>query len=263
MPNSPEIKNLTGTIDSSTQRAAIVLAKIEDNLKDNKEVSIIFESQSQSQRMPASLAKIMSVIVVWDKVKADSIDYKTHAVNVPTGLLQGSSKVYQFFKDKESLPLIELVKASLIASSNEAAYALAEWHSGSQEAFIRNLNEKAQQLGMLSTQWTSASGLDRKAYTTAKDMLLMATVFIKDYPEVMKFCAQKDYGYNGKSIKNTNKLLAKFENVKGLKTGNLAGVGANLINYYCLDNAQYISVVLEAESRALCFEISEHLMQLE
>lgn len=210
--------------------------------------------------MMASLAKIMTVILVWDKIKQDAVDPERTLVEIPIGLLRGSSEYYQFYNKGDKVPLLTLIQSALIASSNEAAYALACWHSSSEEHFVPQMMRKSHLLGLKNSYWTSSTGLERKAYTTSEDMSTLAKVFISQYAQIACYCSRPTFMFKGKKVNNTNKLMPTDADIKGLKTGNLTGVGSNLINYWVKGNVHYISVVLGAENRSHCYQLSKLIM---
>lgn len=224
-------------------------------------VALLRSHNLNDKLLPASLTKVLSLMVVWDKIFAENIDINSHVVEVPIALLRGSSAHYQFFQQHEQVPLIKLLQSALVVSSNEAIYALAVWHSGSEAKFVQKMNEKAASIGMADSLFASASGLIRKGYTTAADMLTMAAYFTTQYPQLTEFAQLRTFEHSGKKLPNTNLLLHLHSEVRGLKTGNLVGIGANLINYFIKNNKEYLSVVLLAKSRADCFEISKKMLK--
>ena len=241
--------------------AAILVACFK--LKDKKisERQILMSVQPNTPKMMASLAKLMTVMLIWDKVKQDNLDPARTLVEMPIELLKNSSEYYQFYKKGEKIPLSILIESALIASSNESAFALACWHSGSESDFIPHMIRKSHLLGLSHSHWTSCSGLERHAHTTAQDMSKLANVFISQYAELAAYCSLKSFEFKGKKVFNTNKLMHADPNVKGLKTGNLAGMGSNLINYWMDDDMHYMSIVLGAENRERCYGLSRAIMQ--
>ncbi|WP_227679598.1 Mur ligase family protein, partial [Psychrobacter sp. Pi2-51] len=240
--------------------AAILVESFE--LEDNKISNslLIMSVQSNTPKMMASLAKLMTVMLIWDKVKQDSIDPLLTLIEMPVDLLRGSSEYYKFYKKGEKIPLSVLIESALIASSNEAAFALACWHSGNEAHFVTQMVHKSHSMGLTNSHWSSCSGLNRNAYTTAQDMSKLSKVFISQYAEIAAYCSLSAFKFNGKKVFNTNKLMRVHSNILGLKTGTLVGIGSNLINYWRNDNTHYISVILGAESRKICYDLSTKIM---
>lgn len=247
-------------INELTDQAAFVVQKF--SLKNNKitERSLLAAVRSNETKVPASLAKLLTVMMVWDKLKKDKIDPFKTMIRMPIDLLPGSNEAYKVFEKNEVVPISELIKATLIISSNESAYVLGLWHSGSEKEFVTAMNEKSINLGLENTCWASSSGLSSKAYSTANDMLKIAETFISDYSEVSKYCSCKFFRRGEKVLKNTNRLIFQDKRVKGLKTGNIVSIGSSLINYWVDEKSHYLSIVLCAENRKTCFALSEFAM---
>ncbi|WP_201550845.1 D-alanyl-D-alanine carboxypeptidase family protein [Psychrobacter fjordensis] len=218
-------------MDNFVTDAAILVESFKLRNNEITDQRLIIENKAVIPKMMASLAKLMTVILVWDKVMENKIDSVTTTVEMPVSLLKGSSEYYQFYQKGEQIPLIVLIESALIASSNEAAFALACWHSGTEQTFVTQMVRQSYFLGLKGSHWTSCSGLDRKAYTTAQDMSKLAKVFISQYGAIAAFCSLKYFEFNGKRVLNTNKLMRSHPHILGLKTGNLVGIGSNLINY--------------------------------
>ncbi|MGE6440248.1 Mur ligase family protein [Psychrobacter sp. NPDC078409] len=254
-----ETKDTTVKEDFNTD-AAILFESFKLRNNEITDQRLIIENKSAIPKMMASLAKLMTVMLVWDKVMQDRIDPVTTTIEMPVSLLRGSSEYYQFYKKGEQIPLIVLIESALVASSNEAVFALAYWHSGNEKTFVSQMVRKSHLLSITNTHWTSCSGLDRKAHTTAQDMSKLAKVFISQYGAIASYCSFKYFEYNGKKVFNTNKLMRSYPNILGLKTGNLVGIGSNLINYWINGDVHYLSIMLEAESREVCYELSEKIM---
>lgn len=258
--DSDDLKNRLLT-DVKTDAAILVERfKLEEN--QCSEHKVITSVQPVVPKMMASLAKLMTVMLIWDKVKQDNIDPAQTLIEMPVDLLKGSSEYYQFYKKGEKIPLIILIESALIASSNEAAFALACWHSGSETDFVPHMVRKSHSLGLTHSHWTSCTGLERQAHTTVQDMSKLAKVFISQYAAIASYCSLGTFKYNNKKVFNTNKLMSVYPNVKGLKTGNLKGIGSNLINYWTDDDVHYLSIVLAAENRETCYRLSEEIMQI-
>lgn len=241
--------------NASVQAESFTLHK---GLISNKKV--LTSVQPEVQKSMASLAKLMTVMLVWDKVIQENIDPVNTIITVPIDKFRGSLEQYSFYSKGDKVSLLTLVQSVLIGSSNEGSYTLATWHSGSEENFVEQMNQKSVQLGLSQTNFLSSSGLTTSALTTAQDMCVVAKVFISEYAEVAINCALRNFEFNGKQVNNTHKLMRDHANIMGLKTGSLAGVGFNLLNYWIEGDVHYISVVLGAESSDICNKVSKQLM---
>lgn len=258
--NSADLKHRLLT-DVKTS-AAILVERFK--LEENKisEHKVIMSVQPVVPKIMASLAKLMTIMLIWDKVKQNNIDPAQTLIEMPVDLLKGSSEYYQFYKKGEKIPLIILIESALIVSSNEAAFALACWHSGSETNFVPHMVRKSYSLGLTHSHWTSCTGLERQAYTTAQDMSTLAKVFISQYAAIASYCSIKTFKHDNKKVFNTNKLIRSYTNIKGLKTGNLVGIGSNLINYWVDKDVHHINIVLGAENRETCYALSEKIMEM-
>ncbi|WP_201589269.1 serine hydrolase [Psychrobacter fozii] len=178
-------------MDNFVTDAAILVESFKLNDNEITDQRFIIENKSAVPKMMASLAKLMTVMLVWDKVMQDKIDSVTTTVEMPVSLLRGSSEYYQFYQKGEQIPLIVLIESALVASSNEAASALACWHSGTEPTFVTQMVRQSYFLGLRGSHWTSCSGLEKSAYTMAQDMSKLAKVFISQYGAIASFCSLK------------------------------------------------------------------------
>jgi len=178
---------------------------------------------------PASLTKLMSAYVVFDALKSQKIDLQqTVGVSERAWKMPGSR---MFIDPKMQVPVEDLVKGMIIQSGNDATVALAEAVGGSVDRFVRLMNERAKILGMKSTRYTNPDGLIEAGHTTtARDLSILATRLLHDFPEYTGYFAMKRYRYPGTPVaneSNRNLLLFRDPTVDGLQTGhsNAAGYG--------------------------------------
>jgi D-alanyl-D-alanine carboxypeptidase (penicillin-binding protein 5/6) len=179
---------------------------------------------------PASLTKLMSAYVVFDALKSKKIDLKqTFGVSERAWKMPGSR---MFIDPKMQVPVEDLVKGMIIQSGNDATVALAEAVGGSVERFVQLMNEQAKILGMKSTTYTNPEGLTEPGHTTtARDLSILATRLMHDFPEYTGYYAMKKYRYPGTPAandSNRNLLLFRDPTVDGLKTGHTNAAG------YCM-----------------------------
>ena len=190
---------------------------------------VLFEMDADAQIYPASMTKIMTAIVAIDLIKKNkiSLDDKFIISENAWRLSQaGYSSMFIMINDEVSVE--NLLKGIIIASGNDACVALAEGIAGSEENFAQMMNEKAGEIGMTSTNFTNASGInDPDNVSTVRDIALMSKYLIKNYPEFYKLFKEKTFTWDrtgGDPIKqgNRNPLLYKNVGVDGVKTGYLA-----------------------------------------
>jgi len=179
---------------------------------------------------PASLTKLMTEYLVFDALKSKKIDLKqTFSVSERAWKMPGSR---MFIDPKMKVPVEDLIKGMVVQSGNDATMALAEGVGGSVENFVRLMNEQAKALGMKSTSYKNPEGLTESGHTTtARDLSILATRLMQDFPDYMGFSAIKKYRYPGTPAANDtnrNTLLFRDPTVDGLKTGHTDAAG------YCM-----------------------------
>ena len=178
----------------------------------------------------ASLTKLMTAYLVFDALKAKKIDLKqTLPVSTRAWKMPGSR---MFIDPTMQVPVEDLIKGMIVQSGNDATTALAEGVGGSVERFVQLMNEQAKALGMKSTAYKNPEGLTEAGHTTtARDLSILATRLMADFPQYTSYYALKKYRYQGtptSNDSNRNLLLFRDPTVDGLKTGHTEAAG------YCL-----------------------------
>ncbi len=179
---------------------------------------------------PASLTKLMTEYLVFDALKAKKIDLKqTFGVSERAWEMPGSR---MFIDPKMQVPVEDLIKGMVVQSGNDATMALAEGVGGSAENFVKLMNEQARAFGMKNTSYKNPEGLTQAGHTTtARDLSILATRLMQDFPEYVGYSAIKKYRYPGTPAANDtnrNTLLFRDPSVDGLKTGHTDAAG------YCM-----------------------------
>ena len=234
-------------------------------LEDADSGRVLFAYNADMQWPPASMAKMMLLLVASDQVKAgrahlnDPVrisERAAHTGGSRLGLVEG--QVY---------PLRELMKAALIKSANDAAVAVAEKVGGSVEATVRMMNAKALQLGMLHTEYQTVDGLPPRPThdvdaTTAHDLATVARAIINT-TDLLQWSSLEETEFdNGVCmLRNTNHLIGHFEGCDGLKTGFTFQAGFNLTSTARRGNMRLISVILGAPSNQQRFTQSAKLLE--
>ncbi|MDO8455688.1 MAG: D-alanyl-D-alanine carboxypeptidase family protein [Burkholderiaceae bacterium] len=179
---------------------------------------------------PASLTKLMTAYLVFDALKAKKIDLKQNLpVSVRAWKMPGSR---MFIDPAMKVPVEDLIKGMIVQSGNDAVMALAEGVGGTAERFVQLMNEQAKLLGLKNTGYKNPEGLTEVGHTTtARDLSILSTRLMRDFPEYMSYYAIKKYRYQGTPTandSNRNLLLFRDPTVDGLKTGHTEAAG------YCL-----------------------------
>ena len=211
--------------------------------------NIIKEDNSLAVRPLASVTKIMTSILTLDKIKTGQISYddkvtiSSKAASVPYGVKLTAGKQYT---------VRDLLKATIIKSSNNAAYALAEYVGGDVPSFVHSMNEKAKSYGLDSLRYCSPNGLP-PSYTgscmdqgNARDLYKLAQITLKDYSEYLNFSKNKvEYIDNGNTkVTSTNTLLGNVQGVDGLKTGYHDAAGSNIVLTTSRGDDRMMAVIL-------------------
>ena len=231
---------------------------------------VICEKEADWQRSPASITKIMTLILIFDALESGKISLEDEVVTSARAKSMGGSQV--FLEEGEKQTVETLIKCIVIASGNDASVAMAEYIAGSEEEFVRQMNQRAEGLGMTGTHFVDCCGLteDPGHYTTARDVALMARELINRYPQIHQYSTiwmdtithvtrqgSKEFG-----LSNTNKLLKMATNftVTGLKTGSTSAAG------YCLcataekDGVRLIAAVMAAPDYKARFQDAVNLL---
>ena len=210
---------------------------------------VLYEYEPDIQIYPASMTKIMTTIIAFDLLKSNklSLDDKFIVSENAWRLSQsGYSSMFIMINDEVSVE--DLLHGIITASGNDACIALAEGIAGSEEVFAEMMNEKAEEIGMTSTNFSNSSGInDPDNYSTVRDIALMSQYLIKNYPEFYKWYSIKSFTWDrtgGDPIKqgNRNPLLYKKVGVDGIKTGYLAVEKYSLASSMIKDSRRVIAV---------------------
>lgn len=217
-------------------------------LMDYNSGQVLASLNPDQRQYPASLTKMMTSYVVGEALKAGKVtnaDMVTVTENSWAQKFPGSSLMFLDLNTQVSVE--NLMKGLIIVSGNDASVALAEHVSGSEAAFINEMNRYAQQFGLKNTHFTTVHGLDDpEQYSSARDMAILGSHIIRDQPEEYKIYAEKEFQYNIKKPQpNRNGLLwDKTIQVDGLKTGHTSKAGYNLVASAVNSNTRLISVVM-------------------
>ena len=210
--------------------------------------TVLYEANPDEALPPASITKIMSLLLVMEALDRGDISLETVVTASEHACSMGGSQIW--LEPGESMTVDELLRACAIASANDACVALGELVAGSEEGFVAQMNAKAKDLGMKNTVFYNCTGLDAKGHlTTAYDVALMSSALIK-HEKIKEYSSVwMDSLRGGKSeLVNTNKLVRFYEGATGLKTGTTSQAK------YCLsataerDGMELVAVVMAGES---------------
>lgn len=252
LPVLSEVPAAVGQVLDLKAKSAILL--------EPNTMQILYESNSDEKLAPASITKIMSLLLVIEAIEAGNLKIEDILTASEYACSMGGSQIW--LEPGEQMSVDHLLKACFIASANDATVVLAEAVAGSEEAFVVMMNERAAQLGMRNSTFKNTTGLDAEGHlTTAHDVAVMSAELIK-HEIVKKYSTVwMDSLRDGKSeLVNTNKLVRFYEGCTGLKTGTTSTAG------YCLsataerDGLSLVAVVMKGDSSADRFEAARKLL---
>ncbi|CCU80293.1 D-alanyl-D-alanine carboxypeptidase [Halanaerobium saccharolyticum subsp. saccharolyticum DSM 6643] len=211
---------------------------------------VLFEKNADRELPPASVTKIMPLLIAMEKLEAGSISLDDKVTISRYAQSMGGSQIY--LAANTQVELEKLLKAITIASGNDASVAMAEYIAGTYSNFIAMMNDKAKELGMDSTNFSNSTGLpDSNHYSTARDISIMARELSK-YPKVLEWASiwtETIQLPNRKAmLVNTNSLINKYPSMDGLKTGHTQEAGFCLASTAKKGDTRLISVVLQGET---------------
>ena len=217
-------------------------------LVDSDSFKILFEKNSHEKRSVASITKVMTVLLIMEDIESGKISLTDTVTSSAHAASMGGSDIW--LEEGEQMSLDDMLKATLVASANDAAVALAEHTEGSEEAFVKRMNNRAKELGMKDTVFKNCNGLDEEGHlSSAYDVALMSAELVKhvkvfDYTKIWL-----DFLRDGKTqIVNTNKLLKSYNGITGLKTGTTSEAGSCISATANRDGLSLIAVCLGSSS---------------
>lgn len=216
-------------------------------LQDFNTGKVLAENHADSKLAPASLTKILTVYVVFHEVKNGHLKLDDLVTISQNAWQTGGSKM--FVKVNDQVKIEDLLKGVIIQSGNDASVALAEHVAGSEATFAELMNQHALRLGMANSHFENSDGLPSDGhYSTARDLAILGTALIKDFPEYYPWFSQKEFTYNKITQKNRNLLLTRDDSVDGVKTGHTEEAGYCLVASALRNGMRLISVVMGTAS---------------
>lgn len=206
--------------------------------------TVLFEHDADKQMPPASITKVMTLLLVFEAMDAGKFTMETEIVASEHACSMGGSQIW--LEPGETFTVNELLKAAAISSANDACVALGEAVSGSEETFVELMNERAAELGMKNTVFKNCTGLDAEGHlSTARDIAIMSAELLR-HPEIKNYSTVwMDSLRGGKTeLTNTNRLVRFYKGCTGLKTGSTDGAGCCLSASAERDGMELISVTL-------------------
>ena len=221
--------------------------------------SVLYAEDADRLWYPASLTKIMTAYIVFRELRGGSVKLSDEALISEKAWKTPGSRM--FIEVNKRVTVEDLLKGMVIQSGNDASVALAEHAAGSEEAFANLMNDHARRLGMNNTHFVNATGLpDPEHYTTPHDIVLVTEATIREFPELYKMYAVKEFTFNDIRQHNRNNLLWRDDSVDGVKTGHTEAAGYCLVASARRDDMRLVSVVMVTDSEKARISASSALL---
>lgn len=222
---------------------------------------VLFQQNPDERLAPASVTKVMTILLIYEAIAENRIGWDDVVTVSEHAAGMGGSQI--FLEPMERQTVRDLVKAVVIASANDAAVAMAEFISGSEESFVDLMNRKAAELGMKDTQFKNACGLDADGhFMSANDIAILTRELIGKFPEVFEYSTtwmdsithKTARGEEEFGLTNTNRLIKWYEGATGMKTGSTGKALYCLSGTATRENLTLISVVMAAPAPNVRFQ---------
>lgn len=242
--------------DASLSASAYVLV-------DANSGEVLAEKQSDEALSPASITKVMLAYVVFDALSNQQValdDQVTISEDV-WRKVYGKGGSIMFLEPRDKVTVEQLLKGLIVQSGNDAALALAEYLSGSEEAMVDRMNETARALGMDRSQFKNVTGLTEEGhYMSPSDMVILTQSLVKRFPDYYRLFKEREYTYNSITQRNRNALLWEDESVDGVKTGHTKEAGYCLLSSAQRDEMRLIAVVMDSDGYQSRYKDSKRLL---
>lgn len=249
---------------TSARAAELEVAASSAILMEARTGTVIYEKDSHARLPPASVTKIMTLLLVLEALDAGQISWEDTVIASEAASAKGGSQIY--LEPGEEMSMDEMLKSVVVSSANDCATALAEHVAGSEAAFVELMNRRARELGMDDTHFVNCTGLDdgpeaAEHLTSAYDIAIMSRELlrhdaIRNYTTIwMDTVRDGTFG-----LANTNKLVRFYQGTTGLKTGYTSSAGHCLSASALRDGVEYIAVVLHCASSSERFQSAKVLL---
>lgn len=235
-----------------TARSVVVL--------DVESGKVLYDKDGDSPRTPASLTKLMSMLLVFDEIDAGKLSYEdtitvsaqeSDVAGVKLGLVPG-----------ETVTVEQLIAGTILNSGCDCMHSLVRLTADDEDSFVARMNEEAKKLKLNGSNFVNCTGLDHSDhYMTALDVARLSRVLVQRHPEYLDFSKLPYMELGGKEFVNTNRLVGKDSRIYGLKTGTSAIGGNNLVTYVKEDDKAYIIVLLDSNNDASRFLETQKVIQ--
>ncbi len=226
---------------------------------DQQSGDVLAENGADRRLEPASLTKLLTAYVTFKELKQNKLSLEDLVTVSEKAWRTPGSRM--FIEVGKQVSVKQLLQGMIIQSGNDASVALAEHVAGSEETFAELMNHYAAQLGMVSSNFANSTGLPAdQHYTTARDMAVLASAVIREFPEYYRWYSQKEFTFNDITQHNRNTLLWRDASVDGLKTGHTEAAGYCLVASARRGEMRLVTVVMGTPSEKARADSSQALM---
>ena len=220
---------------------------------------VLFSHNADDPLQPASITKVLSLYLADEAIREGRVR-PTDPVKISRKAQRtGGSKM--FLQAGSEIPLQDLLKGMAVVSANDASVAVAEYLGGNVENFVKQMNGKARELGMNNSCFKNPNGLPaRGQFTTARDMLVLACDYLRQFPECLELHSQQYFTYRDITQRNRNSLLRRYPNADGLKTGWVVQAGYHIVATAKRGKTRLIAVVMGAKTPSIRTRETERLL---
>lgn len=216
--------------------------------------TVLYQRNADAPMPPASMAKLMTMAVVFEALRDGSLSMEDEFVISENAWRNGgapSGTSTMFAELGSEIAVSDLMRGVIVQSGNDAAIAIAEGMAGSEEAFAARMNDAAPRIGLTGSVFRNATGLpDPAQFVTARDLAILATYIITEFPEYYPIYAERSFTWNGITQSNRNPLLGLDIGADGVKTGFTEESGYGLVGSAVRDGRRLVAVINGAESTA-------------
>ncbi len=228
-------------------------------LMDYQSGNLLANLKGEERMEPASITKLMTAYVIYQALASGKIRLQDQVTISEKAWRTPGSKM--FVKVGSQVSVEDLLMGVVVQSGNDATVALAEYVAGSEETFVKLMNQEAERLGLTNSHFVNASGLpDPNHYMSARDIAVLTRALIRDFPDQYTRYSVRSFKYNNIEQQNRNRLMLQDPTVDGVKTGHTQSAGYCLVASAKRDDTRLISVVLGSERERDRFQASQTLL---
>lgn len=227
------------------QTASLTTPARHVTIMDGASGAILFCNECNTPMPPASMSKLMTVLMVAERLQSGEINLDTRFRVSENAWRNGamSDGSHMFLELNSEVSVRDLLRGAIVVSANDACIVLAEGISGSEQAFVTQMNERAQALGLTSARFRNVTGLpDPDHVISSSDLARLTRHLINTYPELYRIYSEREFSYNNHTQQNRNPLLGAYTGADGVKTGHTDDAGYGLVGAALVDGQRRIIV---------------------